>query len=121
MIFDQDDLINELNIGFNKLDLDTKKDFLIIKEDYREKLDYKISRRYSKEKIEEKVDLKYNNHLKNIDNKMAESIKKYIQNILDKVKSQMTKEEKRLKGMSISYSNNFTAINKTIQNYKLEI
>ena len=121
MIFDQDDLINELNIGFNKLDLDTKKDFLIIKEDYREKLDYKISRRYSKEKIEEKVDLKYNNHLKNIDNKMVESIKKYIQNILDEIKSQMTKEEKRLKGMSISYSNNFTAINKTIQNYKLEI
>ena len=114
MIFDQDDLINDLNIGFNKLDLEIKKDFLIVKEDYREYLDYQISRIYSKGKIEEKVDLKYNIHLKNIDNKMVESIKKYIQNILDKIKSQMINEEKLLKEISISYSNNFTTINKTI-------
>ena len=107
MIFDQDDLINELNIGFNKLDLEIKKDFLIVKEDYREMLDYKISSIYSKGKIEEKVDLEYNNHLKNIDNKMVESIKKYIQNILDIIKNQMENEEKRLKETATSYSNDF--------------
>ena len=94
---------------------------MIVKEDYREKLDYIISSIYSQGKIEEKIDLKYNNHLKNIDNKMVESIKKYIKNILDKIKSKMSNEERRLKEMVTSYSNNFSTINETIQNYKVEI
>ena len=121
ILFDQDDLINQLNIRINKLDIGIKKDFLIVKEDYREKLDYIISNIYSQGKIEEKIDLKYNNHLKNIDNKMVESIKKYIQNILDKIKSKMSNEERRLKEMATSYSNDFSTIKETIQNYKLEI
>ena len=121
MIFDQDDLINQLNINFNKLDFEIRNDFFIVKEDYKEKLESKISDIYSKGKIEEKVDLKYNTSLKTIDNKMVESIKQNIQNILDKIKSQISNEEKRLKEMATSYSNDFSTINKTIQNYKLEI
>ena len=121
MVFDQDDLINQLINCFNKLDLEIKNEFLIIKEDYRDKLDYKISSIYSQGKIEEKVDYKYNTSLKYIDNNMAESIKKYIQNILDKVKSQMANEGKRLTEKVTSYSNDFSTINETIQNYKLEI
>jgi len=65
--------------------------------------------------------LKYNTTLRNIDNKMAESIKQNIQNILDKIKNHISNEEKRLKDMATSYSNDFSTINKTIQNYKLEI
>ena len=121
MIFDQDDLINQLNIHFEKSDLEIKNDFLIEKKDYREKLDNKISSIYSQGKIEEKVDSKYNTHLKNIDDKMVESIKQYIQNILDKIKSHMTSEEKILKEVATSYSNDFSKIKETIQNYKLEI
>jgi len=121
MVFDQDDLINQVINCFNKLDLEIKNEFLIIKEDYREKLEYKISSIYSQGKIEEKVDYKYNTTLKYIDNNMTESIKKYIQNILDKVKSQMANEGKRLTEKVTSYSNDFSTINETIQNYKLEI
>jgi hypothetical protein len=121
MIFDQDDLINQLNIHFNKSDLEIKNDFLIEKEDYKEKLDHKISSIYSQGKIEEKVDSKYNSHLKTIDSQMVVSIKNYIQNILDKIKGQMANEEKRLKETATSYSNDFSTIKETIQNYKLEI
>ena len=121
MIFDQDDLINQLNIRFSKSDLEIKNDFLTVKEVYKEKLKSKITDNYSKDKIEEKVDLKYNTTLRNIDNKMAESIKQNIQNILDKIKNHISNEEKRLKDMATSYSNDFSTINKTIQNYKLEI
>ena len=56
MIFDQDDLINQLNIHFNKSDLEIRNDFLIEKEGYKEQLDNKISSIYSQGKIEEKVD-----------------------------------------------------------------
>ena len=121
IIFDQDDLINQLIIRINKSDIEIKNEFLIVKEDYREKLDYIISSIYSQGKIEEIVDLKYNNHLKNIDNKMVESIKKYIRNILDTIKNKMTNEERRLKEMATSYSNDFSTIKETIQNYKQEI
>ena len=121
MIFDQDDLINQLNIHFNKSDLEIKNDFLVEKEGYKEQLDNKISSVYSQGKIEEKVDSKYNSHLKTIDSQMVESIKKYIQNILDKIKSHMVNEENRLKDMATSYSNDFSTIKETIQNYKLEI
>ena len=121
MIFDQDDLINQLNIHFKKSDLEIKNDFLAVKENYKEMLKSKITNIYSKGIIEEKVDLKYNTALKNIDNKMVESIKKYIQNILDKIKIQMSNEEKRIKDMATSFSDDFSTINDTIQNYKLEI
>jgi hypothetical protein len=121
MIFDQNDLINQLNIRFNKTDLEIKNDFLVVKEDYKEMLKKKITDIYSKGKIEEKVDLKYNSTLKNIDNEMIESIKKYIQNILDKIRNQMSNEERRVKEMATSYSDDFSIINETIQNYKLEI
>jgi hypothetical protein len=121
MIFDQDDLINQLNIHFKKSDLEIKNDFLAVKENYKEMLKSKITSIYSKGIIEEKVDLKYNTALKNIDNKMVESIKKYIQNILDKIKNQMSNEEKRIKETSDSFSDDFSTINDTIQNYKLEI
>ena len=47
------------------------------------------------------MDSKYNNHLKNIDIKMVESIKKYIHNILDIIKNRMDNEEKRLKEMGL--------------------
>ena len=121
MIFDQDDLINQLNIRFNKTDLEIKNDFLVKKEEYKERLDDKISSLYSQGKIEEKLDFKYSNSLKNIDNNMVESIKKDIQNILNKIKEQMSNEEKRLKEQATSYSNNFTTIRETIQKYKTEI
>ena len=118
-IFDQDDFINQLNISIFNSNLDIKNDFSTEKEEYFKKLEKEITKYgYSKENISQKISEQYKTNIKEIDGEKKNRIINYINEILNLIKNHLIKEEERLIKNAISYTSNFSAINKTIQNYK---
>ena len=121
-IFDQDDLINKINICISKSYLEIKNDISIIKENYSELLENEIIKyKYSKENITSKINEQYNLHIKKIDEEIKNNSTKYINDILNLIKSYLINEEERLLNTAVSYTNDFSAINNTIKKYKEEI
>ena len=118
-IFDQDDFINQLNNTIYDSNLEIENDFLIQKKDYSEILENEIIKYgYSKENISQKINDKYRTQIKEIDGKMKNDIINYIQDILNIINNHIIKENKRILSLSVSYSNDFSKINNTFQNYK---
>ena len=111
-IFDQDDFVNRLNLSLYNINLDIINDFLNVKEEYKEKLEGNIKQFYDKKEIIKKINEHYDSQIKPIDEKKAKTIKDCILNILERIKTNLINEEKRIKGMAVSYSKDFTQINK---------
>ena len=120
-IFDQDDFITRLNLSLYQTDLEINNDYLNKREEYKEKLEKKITDYYSKEKIIQVIYDQYNNQIKQMNNEMAIKIQSYIQNILEIIKIHLINEGNRVNDEAVSYSKDFTTINRTMKNIKDEI
>ena len=121
-IFDQDDFINQLSKSINESNLEIENDLLIKKKDYSKILENEIIKyEYSKENISQKINDKYRTQIEKIDEKIKSEIINYIQEILNIINNHIIKENERILNLAVSYSNNFSKINNTFQNYKEEI
>ena len=122
-IFDQDDFINQLNISIYNSNLEIKNDFSIKKEKYSEQLENEITQyQFSKENISTKINEQYtlNIDLNNTDEK-KNNITENIHEILNLIKNHLVEERQRISTTGVSLTNDFSAINNTIREYKREI
>ena len=117
-IFEQDDIINQLNILIINSNLEIENDFSIKKEEYLVQLENEIIKfGYSKENISDKIAGVYKN-IKDIDEEKKNTSIKYIHEILDVIKNHLINERERMVNYAVSYTNNFSKINDTLNIYK---
>ena len=118
-IFDQDDIINQINRLIYNSNLEIKNDFLFKKEKYREILEKEITKfNYTKENIAIKISEQFQSQIKEIDINIKNNILNYIHEVLDFIKTHLANEENRLEEKIESYTNNYSLINMTFQDYK---
>ena len=117
-IFDQDDIISQINLSLYNSNLEIKKEFLIIKEECEKLLENKINNYFNKENIVEYINIFYKNGINNINSTIINKIMENIEDILNNLKDNLLEEVTRLKTTATSYNNNYTKINKTIEEYK---
>ena len=97
-------------------------DFSIKKREYSEKLENEIIKyQYSKENITTKINEQYKLNLDTINEKKKNDTIAKIQEILSVIKNHLKGEEERIYISGVSLTNDFSAINNTIRNYKEEI
>ena len=120
-IFDQDEFISELNNTLYNSNLQIEKEFSTQKQNYRDKLEEYMTSYFNKETLINRIDELYKNEIKNLESNKVESIKQYIQEILNKIKQYIKDETNILLSASTSYNKNFTRIINRINSYKTEI
>ena len=118
-IFDQNYFINKLNLSIYNSNLEIKKDFAEYKKPkYIFHLEEEIKSVYAKETIAQKISDQYQSQIKEITNDKTTLINQYIQEILNKIKDNLSEQEKIILTHAHNYSKDFSKINKTIKNYK---
>ena len=120
-IFDQDNFIKNLkNILYNS-NLEVQKELKIEEEKHISTLEKEITKTYNKDEISIKINNNYKEGVKNLELSQIDDINNNINDILDKIKQELTKEAKLLKESSNSYNKNFTKIQERLSNYKEQI
>ena len=121
-IFDQDDLINNLNLAIKNTELEIKKDLLIKKEYYSQQLENEIIKfNYTRGNIGKKVSSNYQSRIDAINLDKKNNITSNVTIILNKIKTHLLNEKARIENDIVLYTNNFTTIKQTIENYKNKI
>jgi len=120
-IFDQDEFIKNLKDILYNSNLEAKKELEIEKEKYISILEEEITKIYTKEEISININKEYKTGVKSLELSQINDINKNINDILDKIKNEFTKEAKLLKESSSSYNKNFTKIQERVLYYKTHI
>jgi len=117
-IFDQDQFIKDLKGILYNSNLEAQKELKIEKEKYISVLEEEITRAYTKEEISIKINKEYKAGVKNLELSQINEINKNINDILDKIQKEFTKEAKLLKESSTSYNKDLTKIQERVLYYK---
>ena len=117
-IFDQDDFIKKLNQTLYNSNIEIMKEFNLKKESYKSKLLEILSENFSKDEIVHKINDLFSTSYKNLPQTEINQINQNIQEIIEKIKENLDKEQQRIETYSTSYNKDFTKINKTINDYK---
>ena len=120
-IFDQDDFINKLNTTLYNSNLEISQEFSSLKKDFTNQLENQITRYFTKAIIEQRIADLYKSEVKELENSQVEGIKKYIVEILNKIKDHLKNEAIRLNSTSNSFSKDYTQIQNRLNEYKNEI
>ena len=121
LIFNEYGFINDIKMLLYYTNLEIKKAYQIKIDNYTKKLEEQIEIFITKDNLIEEIRKQYESQIKNIDKNMTKYIKQNIQNILNEIKKYLSNESEILKTTvysTISLTNDFSKINKTIQNYK---
>ena len=122
MEIDQDEFINNLNIAIKESNEYINQYFKYEKEKYLNIIEENIYNEfYSKDSLDELINSFYIDGLNILDKSSENIISGYINEILNKIKEEITNEVNRLTNTLTSYSNNFTKIQQTLNNYKTSI
>ena len=120
-IFDQDYIINKLNISLFNLNKEILNEFLIVKRNYTSILEKEINNYFTKENILDKINNLFNNEIKNLNTTQLEEIQNNINETIGKIKEHLYNESQRLNDTLVSFTNDFSTINSTINAYKEDI
>ena len=120
-IFDQDDFINKLNTTLYNSNVEISQEFSTLKKDFTDQLENQITRYFTKAIIEQRIADLYKSEVKELENSQVEGIKKYIVEILNKIKDHFKNEAIRLNSTSNSFSKDYTQIQNRLNEYKNEI
>ena len=120
-IFDQDNFIKDLKNILNNSNLEIQKELKTEKEKHISTLEKEITKTYNKDEISLKINNNYKEGVKNLELSQINDITKNINDILDKIKQELTKEANLLKESSNSYNKNFTKIQERLSSYKEQI
>ena len=116
----------ELNKNFqftiNEINNYNKNEFNEELEQYQKLLQNKIYKEfYPSKNLEEKINSMFSNGIKKEDGETKKKINEILESILNKVIYHLSNEGKRLSDEMTSYNNNFTFIEKRLNNYKIKI
>ena len=120
-IFDQDDFIKKLNSTLYNSNLEISKQFNLQKENYEVKLNEILSKIFTKDDIIHKINDLFSTSYKTLAQNDINQISQNVQNVIQKVKDNLIKEQQRIETLLVSYNKDFTIINKTINDYKKNI
>ena len=120
-IFDQDSFIKDLNNILYNSNLEIQKELKTEEEKHMSTLEEEITKTYNKDEISIKINNNYKEGVKNLELSQINDINKNINDILDKIHQELTKEANLLKETSNSYNKNFTKIQERLSNYKNQI
>ena len=120
-IFDQDEFIKELKEILYNSKLEIEKELKTEKEKYIISLEKEITKFYTKEEISLKINGDYKAGIKSLELDQINDINQNINDILDKIKQEFTKEAKLLKEALNSYNKDFKKIEERLSNYQEKI
>ena len=118
LLFNQNDFINSLKSELINSNIEISHEFSNIKENYIMVLEKMITQYFTKESIIKKINDFYGNKFKELSQEEIKQIKNYINEIVFKIKENLSNEANRLKTTANSYNNDLTKINNTIFEYK---
>ena len=120
-IFDQDEFIRSLKELLYNSDLEVKKELNTEKEKYVYSLEKEITKTYNKDDIAKKINELYVNEIIDLTANQINNIKQNINDIINKIKEELTKEAQVLKTTVTSLNKDYTKIKQRLQNYKNSI
>ena len=120
-IFDQDDFIKKLNWTLYNSNLEISKEFYSQKETIQSKLFEIVSENFTNDEIIHIINNLFTTSYKNLEEDEINEIKLNIQEIVQKLKENLIKEQERIETFATSLNKDFTIINQTIENYKNNI
>ena len=120
-IFDQDDIINRINLTMFNYNREIYKEFLSIKDNFTLSLEREINVFYSKESIIKNINKLYNEGLNNFNSTQMNNFKNNLYPILDEIYEYFESESERISTTAVSYTSDFTQINTTVKKYKENI
>ena len=120
-IFNEDEFIKDLKDFLYNSNLEIQKELKIEKEKYISSLEEEITKTYTKEEISIEINKYYMAGVKSLELSQINGINKNINDILDKIKEEFTKEAKLLKETTSSYNKDFTKIHERLFHYKAHI
>ena len=120
-IFDQDDIINRINLTLFKNNKDIYKDFLIMKDNFTLSLENEINKYFTKEGIIVKINDLYYEGISSFNSTLMNNFKQNLYPILDKIYEHFEIEAERINTTAVSYTTDFTKINNTIKEYREKI
>ena len=120
-IFDQDNFIKNLNNTLYYSNLEISKELEIIKEEFTSSLENLITKYFTKDEIIKKINDLYLKSYKYLENDEINLINKNIQEQIQKIKDYLISEYNRIESTLTSYNNDFSKINSTINEYKIQI
>ena len=116
---DKEKLTKSLKIFINELNKNQTNEFIKEFETYNNTIRNKIYKEfYTKDNLEKKINSIFTNGLNNANEDSKKKIYDILDSILNKIKSHITNEAKRLTNEMTSYSNNYDYIKNRIDNYK---
>jgi len=123
MEIDQDEFIKNVNNAIKDSNEYINQYFKYEKEKYLNIIEENIYNEfYSKESLDNLINSFYTEGLNDLENNSGDIISGYINEILNKIKEEITKEVNRLTNeLDTSVSNNYNKIQKTLNNYKSSI
>ena len=120
-IFDQDDIINQLNLTLFNTNKDIYKDFLVVKENVTASLEKEINQYFTKNSIFKKINELYYGGIAGFNDTIRNLFNSNLYGLLDRIYEHFFNESKRINTTLVSYNSDFSAINNTIKLYKENI
>jgi hypothetical protein len=96
-IFDQDEFIRSLKELLYNSDLEVKKELNTEQEKYIKSLEKEITKTYNKDDIAKKINELYRNEIIELSSNQISTIKQNVNEIINKIKEELTKEAQVLK------------------------
>jgi len=122
IVFNFDELNNEMEVKLFKLKNEINEELLIRKQNYSKILEKILNIYFNKEGIVQKVNEFYLDDFKNIDNNQKSLIMNNINLIINYIKSYISSEAKRIKStVTISFGNDYSKIKNTFNKFKIQI
>ena len=119
--WNQDDIINQLNLTLFNTNKDIYIDFLIIKENLTTVLEKEINQYFTKNSIFKKINELYYYGIAGFNSTIKNSFNNNLFGILDRIYEHFWNESKRINTTLVSYNSDFSVINNTINSYKVNI
>ena len=117
-ISNESDFVNNFDTELIKLNKEISIEFLEIKENIILKLEQIITKYFTKDSMIIRINYLYENKFIELNDEEIKKIKNYINEIIIKIKQYLSNEAVRLKTTAVSYNNDLTRINDTINEYK---
>ena len=120
-LFDKKEYLNKIEEIINNLELNIEKTLLKKNKEYKSSLEEKITEIFTKDRMIEEVNNLYKKGITELEDKKIQEINNNINDILSKIKEHISNEANRLQTSLVSYTNDYSVINNTLNGYKKEI
>lgn len=120
-LFDKDEYINKIVEIINNLELNIEKSFLEEKKNYVSVLEEKITEFFTEDEMIQEINDLYKNGITELEDGNITEINNNVDDILNKIKLHISNEANTLLTTAVSFTNDYSLIQKTLNDYKKDI